>query len=294
MTQACTSTPVLPPPGPPSRLSGQVSGSTVKLSWLAPVVGGLPTGYVVEAGLAAGQTLDRLPVGLQTSLTVQNVPVGRYYTRVRAVNAAGQSSPSQEIVVSVGCTEKPGKPRLKWTVNGNIVSFYWIDADGCSGSHYKIGVGARPGASDLDLESVDSTVAVASAPAGTYYARVQTVADSGASEASNEVAVTVGTNACVAPSFETGLSAQLIDGGVGLWWNAVDPAAALVSDETTPLTYALEVGSAPGQSDVGTFAMGRVTALWTTAPAGVYYARVRPVDACGAGVRSNEVMIQVP
>jgi hypothetical protein len=40
--------------------------------------------------------------------------------------------------------------------------------------------------------------------------------------------------------------------------------------------------------------VGRTTAFSATALPGVYYARIRPVDACGAGPASPDVRVTVP
>jgi predicted phage tail protein len=41
-------------------------------------------------------------IGLVTTISFAQVPAGRYYVRIRAVNALGRSVASDEVVVSVG------------------------------------------------------------------------------------------------------------------------------------------------------------------------------------------------
>jgi predicted phage tail protein len=73
---------------------------TVTLAWAPPLVG-VATSYVVEAGSAAGlANLAVLTVGPAPSLQVV-APPGSYFVRVRAVNSAGTSAVSNEIVVTV-------------------------------------------------------------------------------------------------------------------------------------------------------------------------------------------------
>jgi len=68
---------------------------------LAPAGGCAATGFVVLAGSAPNQAnLAQANVGLQLGLSA-NAPNGTYFMRVAAVNAFGQSSPSNELTLSV-------------------------------------------------------------------------------------------------------------------------------------------------------------------------------------------------
>lgn len=94
------------PPNAPTNLLATVAGDQVTLGWAAPTGGCEPTGYVIQAGSSAGLTdLAVLNVGLLTSLTV-TAPPGTYYVRVVAVNSFGASTPSAEIVVTVGTASR--------------------------------------------------------------------------------------------------------------------------------------------------------------------------------------------
>jgi hypothetical protein len=69
----------------------------VTLTWNA-VAGA--TGYIVEAGSESGlSNLAQLQVA-SPGLTA-GAPNGRYFVRVRAVNACGTGPPSAEVVVNV-------------------------------------------------------------------------------------------------------------------------------------------------------------------------------------------------
>lgn len=92
-----------PPPGPPSTLIAQVIAGTVTLTWQAPNSGGLPTTYVLEAGSATGLS-DLAAVDLESTtptIVINGAPQGTYFVRVRAKNAAGLSTPSNEVTVWV-------------------------------------------------------------------------------------------------------------------------------------------------------------------------------------------------
>ena len=72
---------------------------------------------------------------------------------------------------------------------------------------------------------------------------------------------------------------------VDLRWTA--PSGAAVATE-----YIIEAGSAPGRSDLAVLRVGNVTHFSTQAPPGVYYVRVRGVNASGVGAASNEVIVR--
>ena len=87
-------------PGPPGGLTHQVTAGTVSLLWHAAA--GTVGGYVLEAGSqTSASNLAVVPVGNVLSFAAAGVPVGTYYVRVRAFNAAGQGPPSNEVVVIV-------------------------------------------------------------------------------------------------------------------------------------------------------------------------------------------------
>jgi hypothetical protein len=105
-------------PDPPSGLTAIVSGSTVTLAWSGPAGGCAPTGYVLEAGSAPGfANLANGDVGNTLNFTASGVGVGTYYVRVRALNGAARSAPSNEVTVVVG----------SGGTTGQLV--FWMDSD---------------------------------------------------------------------------------------------------------------------------------------------------------------------
>jgi hypothetical protein len=84
-------------PSAPREFAANATGSRVELSWA-------PTGalrYEIEVGSAPGlANLATLRV-TDTHLTVDGVPSGAYYLRVRAINTIGESGASQEVQVVV-------------------------------------------------------------------------------------------------------------------------------------------------------------------------------------------------
>jgi hypothetical protein len=88
-------------PTAPGGLAAQITGSTVVLTWAA--ASGSPASYVLEAGSSSGATdiVVSDTGGTATTLTASAGP-GTYYVRVRAKNACGQSTVSNEIIVVIG------------------------------------------------------------------------------------------------------------------------------------------------------------------------------------------------
>lgn len=57
--------------------------------------------------------------------------------------------------------------------------------------------------------------------------------------------------------------------------------------------YVIEVGSAPGLSNILVTSLGRTTSVGTVAPPGRYYARIRAKNRCGFGSASNEIVVTI-
>lgn len=85
-------------PGSPQGATVTVSGHQVTLDWQTTMDA---TGYDIEAGSAPGLTNLATVSVTDTHLTIEGVPPGVYYLRVRAINTIGKSAVSQEIRVVV-------------------------------------------------------------------------------------------------------------------------------------------------------------------------------------------------
>ena len=185
-------------PGAPGSLAASASGATVSLTWRAPTTGGTPTTYYVEAGSSAGATnLANFSTGnVTTSLSAGGVGSGVYYIRVRAANAAGVSSPSNEatLVVGGGCSGPPTAPAtLVGSATGSTVTLFWGAAGG-NPTSYVVEAGSGPGLSNLANSDTGSTVGSLTAPGvgrGVYYVRVRGKNTCGVGSASNEIVVSV-------------------------------------------------------------------------------------------------------
>jgi hypothetical protein len=282
-------------PGVPSGFTATASGSVVTLAWTAPATGDPPTSYVIEAGSAAGQTdIANFDTGTNaTTLAVFNVPPGTYFVRVRALNSAGASAPSNEVQLVVAGGTNPCvilSPPLGLTGNviGNSVVLEWTPPSTCAPTTYVIQAGSAPGLSNLANFSTGSTATSFTATdvgPGTYFIRVLSSANGLVSTPSNEITVTVGSCGVV-PNAPQNLRATATGSTVTIAW---DPPLG----GCPPASYTLEVGSASGATDL---AVTTVTGTSLTANGvgnGTYFIRIRAVNAVGQSAPSNEVALTV-
>lgn len=278
-------------PDPPTNFRASVVLSTLTLSWTPASTGGTAQRYVVDAGTAPGvynigaATFPALP----TSTTINPVPPGTYYLRIRAQNVIGTSAPSAEIQVTVGACTPPGAPgTLSGSATDTLVNLRWSAPASGVTQGYVLTAGTAPGSSNLGGQSYPATTTAlaGNVPYGNYYVRVQATNVCGAGAPSNEILVAV-TPCTSAPQAPTGLSVAKNGTALGFTWNA--PAG------TPPSSYVFLVGSAPGASNLVVAPTGSTaTSLAGNAPPGAYYVRVLAQNACGQSAPSNEVFITVP
>ncbi|MEZ5285170.1 MAG: PQQ-binding-like beta-propeller repeat protein [Vicinamibacterales bacterium] len=193
---------VAPPdvPGIPLDLSVATEGQRVRFSWRPPTVG-TPAGYLLEVGVAPGRAdFASLTLPPTSTFEVPTAPTGIYWARLRAINAAGASGPSNEVVINVDgsaapCSLPPLAPAgLAASVTARVVTLTWIPATtGAVSNAQRIVVGSASGLDNLGVFEVAGPATTFSAPAppGTHFVRVYGFNACGASPFSNEVQVVV-------------------------------------------------------------------------------------------------------
>jgi hypothetical protein len=192
----------------PTTLTAAVSGSSVTLSWAAPIGGCAPTGYVIQAGSAPGLSdLANFSTGsLATSFSAAGVGAGTYYVRVRAATGAGTSGPSNEVSFTNGsCPVVAAPTGLTSSVTGSTVTLTWTGGTGaCAPTSYLIQAGSSPGSADLaniSTGNAATTFTAGGVGAGTYYIRIAGRVGTQSSSPSNEIAVVVGDGGGCAYTF---------------------------------------------------------------------------------------------
>jgi glucose/arabinose dehydrogenase len=178
-------------PAPPANLSALIDASTVTLGW-QPGSGGGPTfGYRLEAGSTSGSSDILVAEQLEAGLVVGGVPPGLYFVRIRAMNAAGLSAPSNEVVVRVGCGGPPLAPTgLSFQVaDGGVVTLTWTPTG--ESTNHVVEAGSGPGLTNIASFAVGGSPMTAVAPPGTYHVRIRGITSCGLTPPTNEVVVVV-------------------------------------------------------------------------------------------------------
>jgi hypothetical protein len=188
-------------PAPPLDPTAVTEGTLMTFQWRAPSTGS-PPAYILEAETAGGlgDPVSAPVSGGTTSVTV-DAPTGRYWGRVKAVNAAGASAPSSEWVLDVDAAVSPcyatpplAPQNLIASMSERTVTLIWAQPDtGPVANSQAIVAGSAPGLDDLGVIGVPgpATSYTTTAPPGTYYVRIVALNTCGASPFSNEVRVVV-------------------------------------------------------------------------------------------------------
>ena len=135
VTRTATVT-VTPPPSPlpsaPTTMAASVNRSLVTLSWRAPTTGAAPDRYLLDVGTSPGTANLLSGSSVGNVLTISGeLAKGRYYARVRAVNAAGASGYSNEASFKVGRTlPTPGGLTVQWQGVTAVLSWQPVTGDG--------------------------------------------------------------------------------------------------------------------------------------------------------------------
>jgi hypothetical protein len=195
-TIAFVGTGVATAPIAPRNFVAAVTGSSVNLTWDASAGGGAVSAYRLDVGSGPGATdLAVIPAGAGRTLTA-TAPNGTYFVRVRALNAAGISPPSNEIVVTVGgaCLLPAAPTNPTFIVAGLNVTLNWVaPTSGATPTSYVIEAGSSSGAADLASFDTGSPVTglAAVAPPGRYHVRVRGRTACGLGPPSTEMIVNV-------------------------------------------------------------------------------------------------------
>ena len=278
-------------PRPPATADVKVTSGAVSFVWARPPLGSEPTSYVIEAGSGPGSSdLGSVSTGSPgTAFAANGIPPGTYYFRMRSVNPHGTSVAGLEQAFSIGgagCTAPPERPLdVTPTVNGSNVTIQWRSSPQSVVTEYVVRAGSGSGLSNLATLSVGSVTSLSvAAPPGAFFITVVAVNPCGVSAPSAEAVVVVG-GAVVPPIAPFALTGGVVGQTVTLSWAA--PAIG-----TGPFSYMIDVGAAPGRTDLQVPSAASSVVATGVGP-GVYYVRVRAVGAAGLGPASNEVVLIV-
>ena len=212
--------------------------------------------------------------------------VGSDVFTYRAVNSGG---PGNTVTVSLTVSAAPAGPQpptglVAWSVVGNRVTLRWTPpAAGTTPTGYVMDGGVLPGQILASLATGGTQpVFTFTAPTGSFYVRVRTLAGAQSSAASSEIRIHV--NVPVAPSPPANLLGLVNGSTLALSWRSTfagGAPAAIILDVTGTLSASLPLGMAE-------------TFVFQPVPGGVYNFSVRAVNAGGVSLPSNVVTLPFP
>jgi hypothetical protein len=167
---------------------------------------------------------------------------------------------------------------LTAVVDGPDVTLTW--APSVNGpTQYTVQAGLVPGQSlvSFPLSAAVTTVSV-TAPPGTYYVRVVASNSDGSSAPSSEIVVVVGCQ----PGSVKNVRVMQRGAEAFLSWNPSGGASS----------YAVQAGFTPGETALQ-FNLPSNT-FNVIVPPGAYYARVVPLNGCGGGTPTPDVIVNAP
>jgi uncharacterized protein (DUF1800 family) len=257
---------------PPTGLvAASVAGNVVTVTWRAPLIGPVPTQYVLEAGVAPGQVIASIPTGSVAPSFSFAAPPGAYYIRMHSMSGPVKSRASSEIRIFVDVPAGPTAPaNLLGVISGSsTVGLSWRNTFG----------GGAPTSMVLDVSGAINTslplgvveaFSFAGVPAGQYTFSVRAVNATGTSGSSNPVTLTFPRTSCSgSPTTPTNLSVIATGNTISLSWLAATSGNAALSyqvDVTGAYTGRLSTTARTMSGAVGR---------------GTYNIRVRAVNPCG-------------
>lgn len=259
-----------------------VVGNTVTMRWDPPVAGRPATGYVLEGGVAPGETLVSLPTGSAAPTVTLAAPSGAFTARIRTQSAGGLSEPSNEVPLFVNVPLAPSAPaRFAATAVDSTVDLSWAHtfAGGAPTSMILDATGPVSGSIPLPLgESVRFT----GVPPGIYQLQVRAANAAGASAASELQEIEIPGDKCDEPDTPTNLLAYHVGQTINLAWDPGGSAGASTS-------YILNVTGAYNGTLPWT---GR--SLSAPVPSGTYSVSLAATNACGTSGFTAVQTITIP
>jgi hypothetical protein len=202
---------------------------------------------------------------------------------------------SYDKTCTAGVTAPAAPQGLAGAIVSSTIALQWTAsvASGCSAApSYILEIGSTPGASNLANTPIGSvttlSIPVTAVPPGSYYFRVRAQNSAGVSTPSNEVVLTFGGGGGGAPGVPGTLSITVTTQTTMVW------SAPTTGGSVTG--YIVEIGSAPGLKNYGSFPLPASPTRFTggVAPRGTYYIRIRAQNSAGISGPTNEVRLVVP
>jgi len=285
--------------------SGEVSALAAEIAGTTPVPGGAAGG--ASGGTSAPSQTSPSGRARQGDNGASEANAGQSATASHANASPTHSEPkqsgpiAQSTATSSGVPVEPGEGQLHVGAaadESGVILIDWPAMETAVG--YRVEVGASAGETAYSAFTTESSIEfdTTGLPSAASFIRVRVVTAAGVGQVSNEATVigrddrreTVpsrpyGSGACVAPRAPRAFGAGAQGSAVRIVWApGVGPL---------PNGYVLQVGSAPGRSDLMTVSLPVSTELHASAPDGTYALRLLTVNDCGTSVWGPETVLRV-
>lgn len=269
-----------PSPVPTALTVQSIVGNQVTLRWNPPT-STAATGYVLQGGIAPGQTVGSLPTGTATTFSFA-APTGAFYLRVLAQTAAGVSAPSNEVLAYVNVPAPPSSPtNLLGLASGSAVALSWKNTSaGGPPTDLLLDVSGALAAS-LSLP-VSESFTFPAVPAGTCTFALRARNGAGISTASTPVTLSFPAACPGGPQAPLNLAVSKSGNVLSLAW---DPPAA----GPAVTSYVLNVSGA-----LSLAIPLNTRSVSGAVPPGSYTFTVTATNPCGNGPASAAQTITVP
>jgi fibronectin type 3 domain-containing protein len=279
-------------PTVPTAATATASGTTITVAWTASTDNVGVTGYEVHRSATTGFTPSPstkiADVTAGTTFADSARPVGTWYYRVVAADAAGNSSAgSAQASATVADTVAPSVPAgLGATVVNQDVSLSWTaSTDNVAVTGYEVHRSATSGFTPSSMTKIATVTSGASftdtvVTGGSWFYRVVALDAAGnASAASGQASAVVSAPADTqAPTVPAGLTAAVSGSTVALTWTAS-------SDNVGVAGYDVHRSATSGFTPSPSTKVGTVTSGTSYSdaarPVGTWYYKVIAVDATG-------------
>jgi hypothetical protein len=268
---------------PPTDLRARsIADNTIILTWTPPSTGPVPTGFVVEGGIASGEVLASIPLGTAPGMAL-TAPTGAFYVRVHTLADGQRSAASNEIRVFVDTPTPPSPPAdLLGVVNGSSGALSWRNTfDGGAPTSIVLDV---TGTHTLTIPlALTDTATSAGIPPGTYTFSVRAVNAAGVSAPSPPVTLTFPGGCSGVPQAPANFVLAKLGNVAYLLWD-------LPSSGPAPTEYVLNVTG----SFIGSIPLGTARTYSAVPGQGTYHLSVQALNACGPGAATSVQTITFP
>lgn len=291
--------------------AGGISGVVRDASTLMPLAG-IDVRGVVRASGAAFEVVSAI-TNASGEYALPGLPVGTYFVYVSDAPRRGEifdDIPCAEarcteaelrtlgtpIAVAPGAmttgigfslrrdVPPPAPDGLRAAVAGFAVTLSW-NRPGPGITRFLVEAGLSPGTTAIVLPTVDQSFVAAPVGPGRYYVRVRAENAYGTSAASNEIEVVVTAQGSAPPAAPPFIEGWMSGSRLTLTWTPPYVGGVATS-------YLVEAGAATGMTSL-TLPVAAPSFTFLPVPPGLYFVRVRAVNAAGMSPPSPEVRLHV-